>query len=160
MSTKIVTPTLAPQNSFSLDISGHLFPQGAGGGCGLDPRSGVAAGYLLGLLNSRLLTFCFQQISSRFQGGWFAYEPRYLRRISIHEINPGDAAETRCHDRIVDLVDRMLALHAKLAAARTDHEKNVVQRQIDATDREIDALVYELYGLTDAEIKIVEETAP
>jgi type I restriction-modification system DNA methylase subunit len=53
--------------------------------------------------------------------------------------------------------DRMLALHAKLAAARTDHEKTVLQRQIDATDREIDQLVYELYGLTDDEIKIVEE---
>ena len=54
-------------------------------------------------------------------------------------------------------VDRMLALHSKLEEARTDHEKTVLQRQIDATDREIDELVYELYGLTDEEIKIVEE---
>jgi len=30
------------------------------------------------------------------------------------------------------------------------------QRQIDTTDRQIDALVYELYGLTDEEIKLVE----
>jgi type II restriction/modification system DNA methylase subunit YeeA len=42
----------------------------------------------------------------------------------------------------------------------TDHEKTVVKRQIDATDREIDALVYELYGLTDDEIRIVEEATP
>ncbi len=32
----------------------------------------------------------------------------------------------------------------------------MLQRQIDATDRQIDRLVHELYGLTDAEIKIVE----
>jgi len=32
-----------------------------------------------------------------------------------------------------------------------------LQRQIDATDRQIDRLVYELYGLTEEEIKIVEE---
>jgi hypothetical protein len=32
----------------------------------------------------------------------------------------------------------------------------VIQRQIEATDRQIDQLVYELYGLTDEEIKIVE----
>jgi hypothetical protein len=32
----------------------------------------------------------------------------------------------------------------------------MIQRQIDATDREIDQLVYELYGLTEKEIKIVE----
>ena len=36
----------------------------------------------------------------------------------------------------------------RLFAARTDHERAVLQRQIDATDREIDQLVYELYGLT------------
>jgi hypothetical protein len=35
---------------------------------------------------------------------------------------------------------------------------NRIQRQIDATDREIDELAYELYGLTEEEIRIVEET--
>ena len=34
--------------------------------------------------------------------------------------------------------------------------RKVSKRQIDATDRQIDKLVYELYGLTDEEIKIVE----
>jgi len=37
------------------------------------------------------------------------------------------------------------------------NEKSLTLRQIDATDRKIDQLVYELYGLTDKEIKIVEE---
>ena len=50
----------------------------------------------------------------------------------------------------------MLALHKRLAAAKTDADKKRVQRAIDATDRNIDALVYELYGLTDEEIEIVE----
>ena len=36
------------------------------------------------------------------------------------------------------------------------HEKTALQRQIDATDRQIDQLVHELYGLTEEEIKIVE----
>ncbi|MHB8846309.1 MAG: hypothetical protein ACYC7L_16365 [Nitrospirota bacterium] len=39
---------------------------------------------------------------------------------------------------------------------RIRHEKTALQRQIDATDRQIDQLVYELYGLTEDEIKIVE----
>jgi len=50
----------------------------------------------------------------------------------------------------------MLALHKQLADARLDQDKTAIQRQIDATDRQIDALVYELYGLTDEEIAIVE----
>jgi hypothetical protein len=51
----------------------------------------------------------------------------------------------------------MLDLHRQLAAAKTSHEKELIQRQIDATDKQIDQLVYELYGLTDKEIRIVEE---
>ena len=42
-------------------------------------------------------------------------------------------------------------------AAKTSHDKEVLRRQIDATDRQIDRLVYELYELTDDEIAIVEE---
>jgi hypothetical protein len=39
---------------------------------------------------------------------------------------------------------------------KTAHEKTSLQRQVDATDQQIDSLVYELYGLTEEEIKIVE----
>jgi hypothetical protein len=44
-----------------------------------------------------------------------------------------------------------------LAVAETPNARTALQRQIDATDRQIDQLVYELYGLTDDEIKIVVE---
>ncbi len=54
------------------------------------------------------------------------------------------------------LVEQMLALHKQLADARLEQDKTAIQRQIDATDRQIDALVYELYGLTEEEIAIVE----
>jgi len=60
------------------------------------------------------------------------------------------------HDRIVKLAELMLALHQKLAGVRTPQEKTALERQIAATDTQIDALVYELYGLTGDEIKIVE----
>ncbi len=52
---------------------------------------------------------------------------------------------------------RMLSLHKQLDSAKTPTDKTAIQRQIDATDRQIDQLVYELYGLTDEEIRIVEE---
>jgi len=58
---------------------------------------------------------------------------------------------------MVKLVEGMLSLHEQLAAARSPQDKSVLQRQIDATDRQIDRLVYELYNLTDGEIAIVEE---
>lgn len=60
---------------------------------------------------------------------------------------------------MIKLVEAMLKLHQEAAATRTEHEKNLLRRQIEATDRQIDRLVYELYGLTEEEIAIVEETA-
>ncbi len=50
----------------------------------------------------------------------------------------------------------MLALHKQLAAAKLAHDQTALQRHIAATDRQIDNLVYELYGLSEEEIKIVE----
>jgi hypothetical protein len=51
----------------------------------------------------------------------------------------------------------MLSLNKRLPEAKTDHDKTALQRQIDATDQQIDQLVYELYGLTEEEIRIVED---
>jgi len=67
--------------------------------------------------------------------------------------NPADVAR---HDRMVGLVERMLELHKQQAAARMPADRELYARQIEATDREIDALVYELYGLTEEEIAVVE----
>lgn len=60
------------------------------------------------------------------------------------------------HDMIVELVEKMLKLNETLVITKVPNEKEIVQRQIDATDKQIDTLVYELYGLTDDEIRIVE----
>jgi hypothetical protein len=43
-----------------------------------------------------------------------------------------------------------------LRALQTPYEQELLQREIDATDAQIDRLVYEFYGLTEEEIKIVE----
>jgi type II restriction/modification system DNA methylase subunit YeeA len=50
----------------------------------------------------------------------------------------------------------MLKLHKDLPKARTAQEKEALQRMIVSTDRQIDELVYELYGLTKDEIRVVE----
>jgi type II restriction/modification system DNA methylase subunit YeeA len=57
---------------------------------------------------------------------------------------------------MVNLVELMISLHNQLEMSNIPNEKTFLQRQIDTTDRQIDALVYELYGLTDEEIKIVD----
>lgn len=70
----------------------------------------------------------------------------------------GDSVQSR-HDYIVALVEQMLELHKRLHAANSQANRELYQRQIDATDKQIDSLVYELYELTEEEIVIVEERA-
>jgi hypothetical protein len=73
--------------------------------------------------------------------------------FSPHTTNPEYVAR---HDHMVSLLETMLSLNKKLPGARTPEEKTLLQRQIESTDKQIDALVYELYGLTEEEIKVVE----
>jgi len=71
-------------------------------------------------------------------------------------ISPTDPSDKARHDRMVALVTQMLDLNKRLQGATLDHEKTLLSWQVEATDGAIDRLVYELYGLTDDEIKIVE----
>jgi len=112
--------------------------------------------YLQALLSSELLDFLLHGISSPFRGGYWSYGKRFIEQLPIRTIDFSDPADKGRHDGMVMLVGSMLSLNKQLAAANTDHEKTALQRQIDATDRQIDQLVYELYGLTDEEIRIVE----
>jgi len=67
-------------------------------------------------------------------------------------------ADKSRHDRLVMLVDKMLALMPKLRAATSEREKAALQNAVSATDRQIDELVYDLYGLTPEEIALVESS--
>jgi hypothetical protein len=57
---------------------------------------------------------------------------------------------------MVELVERMLKLHKDLPKAKTPHGRESIERTIAATDNQIDALVHELYGLTEEEIRMME----
>ena len=79
-----------------------------------------------------------------------------LGRLPIPTTDFSDPADVARHDRMVELVQIMLDLHRQLSSAGPDHERTLLARRIEATDRQIDRLVYELYGLTEEEIEIVE----
>ncbi len=116
--------------------------------------------YLLGVINSRLLSFWFVvRIGKTGRKLFPQFKIRDLSRFPIRTINFDNPTDAARHDKMVALVERMLELHRKLAAAAIPADKKLYQRQIEATDRQIDALVYELYDLTEGEIRIVEEAA-
>jgi type I restriction-modification system DNA methylase subunit len=115
--------------------------------------------YLLGLLNSTLLNFAYK-FGNPQTGKIFAeIKPSVIKQLPIHVIDFSDPADVARHDQMVSLVERMLDLNKRLLDAKTSHEKTLFQRQIETTDKQIDRLVYELYGLTEEEIAIVEDAA-
>jgi hypothetical protein len=138
-----------------MDSTGTLFFVNiTTGGYGLRINAKENSNFILGLLNSKLLDHCIKQMTNRFHGGYFAINKQALERLPYRSINFTDPADKSRHDRMVSLVERMLALHKQ--TARTPQEQEMLQREIAATDAQIDRLVYELYGLTEDEIKIVE----
>lgn len=58
--------------------------------------------------------------------------------------------------KLYSLVDQILAAKKQLHQAKTESDKNYLGRKCDSIDKQIDELVYELYGLTEEEIKIVK----
>jgi hypothetical protein len=65
----------------------------------------------------------------------------------------------KCVSVLEKLVEQMLAAKKQLAGAQSDKDKDFYTNRCDGLDRQIDALVYDLYALTPAEIQIVESAA-
>lgn len=80
----------------------------------------------------------------------------YIKKLPIRTIDFSVKQDNADHDLMVNLVNQILAMNKKLAEAKTPQAKDVLQRQIETIDKQIDQLVYKLYDLTDEEIKIVE----
>ncbi|MDQ3302847.1 MAG: Eco57I restriction-modification methylase domain-containing protein [Actinomycetota bacterium] len=155
---KVMVPYMVTELAAYLDQDdNYYFINVTTGGYGvtLNESSGSLT-FLCGLLNSRLLDFYLKQVSTNFHGGYFAANKQYIEQLPIRTIDFSDAEEVALHERMVGLVERMLALHERLAEAKIERERTVIGHQISATDRQIDRLVYELYGLTEEEIAIVE----
>jgi hypothetical protein len=107
---------------------------------------------LCALLNSTFMTWYFRTIEPR-QGRVFA--ELKIKHLRVFPVPDADSGCSDCPElnRIGKLRS---ALAQQLAAAKTAHEKTMLQRQITATDHQINQLVYDLYGLTPDEITIVE----
>jgi hypothetical protein len=163
-SPKIVFPDICKGPRFFLDRDAFYLANTA-------YCLGVDDLYLLGILNSKVFWFSIGNISIPFgiRAGEYRYRLiyQYMEKVPIRTINFGDPGDKGRHDRVVALVERMLELNKRkhhVAAAFRPPDRGVrlkadatdLERDIAATDAEIDNLVYELYGITDEERKIIE----
>jgi adenine-specific DNA-methyltransferase len=106
--------------------------------------------YVLGVLNSQLLSFYFRyKFEDAHVGGeYLRFKKIYSSQLPIKKIETQE--DKIIQDKIIDLVDEML----KLNKTPESREKN--KTRIEAVDYEIDKLVYGLYGLDQTEIEIIK----
>ena len=115
-------------------------------------QTSVEYRYLLGLLNSRFIGWYFRK---KFQISSEDTFPQIMIRDILQFPIPDASAKNQVP--MVALVEKMLKLHKDLAKAKSQAKKDAIQSEVKTTDQDIDALVYELYGLTEEELDIVEE---
>ncbi|EAH9648930.1 class I SAM-dependent DNA methyltransferase [Campylobacter coli] len=98
--------------------------------------------YLLAILNSRLIVYYMQYISSHLGQGAFRWIRQYIEKLPIPKIN---SKNEKLADELINLVDEILK--AK------EQDKNANTQELE---NKINSLVYKLYNLTEEEIKIIE----
>jgi type I restriction-modification system DNA methylase subunit len=111
--------------------------------------------FILGILNSRLTMRFLNMIRGV---GNIDINPEYLKSIPIPVIEINNPADVARHEKMVALVEEMLELHKRLAAAKSDADRTPLVRAIKYTDGKINELVYELYGLTKGDKEVIEGT--
>ncbi len=121
------------------------------------PIAHLQAAFLAGILSSRLISFYIKKFYNEENDAFPQIKVGQLKNIPICVVNLDEITDKSKHDRMVVLVETMLDLHKKKVTAKDDGELKRLQRLIDSTDSEIDRLVYDLYGLTEEEIRIVEK---
>ena len=117
--------------------------------------------YVVAILNSQVVQYFYSSVfgGNKLEGGYLRIGPPQISQIPIPPSDLSNPVDKSRHDKLVLLVDKMLDLTPKMRAATTESEKDTLQNAITATDNEIDRLVYDLYGLTEDEIKLVEESS-
>jgi adenine-specific DNA-methyltransferase len=114
--------------------------------------------YLVGILNSRLCYFWLDRRGKK-QGDALQVDKAPLLETPIRSVNLSDPADKALQDKMVSLVEQMIELSQQERAAKSESTRTRIGQAINVTQEQIDSLVYELYRLTDEEIKIVEGTA-
>ncbi|MEO0207416.1 MAG: Eco57I restriction-modification methylase domain-containing protein [candidate division WOR-3 bacterium] len=108
--------------------------------------TGKSLKYIIGVLNSKISQWYMSQIAYSLSSSAQRWIKQYVERIPIPKISESQQKP------IVDLVDKILSL-----TQSPDYETNKQKREeVKAIEKQIDEIVYKLYGLTEEEVKLIE----
>ena len=106
----------------------------------------------LALINSRLLHFVYEVLNPEKGEALAEVKKTHIEQLPIPVVDLDNKSQRKIHDRLVELVDEMLTAQVGLRESTSELDR----KRVSIIDNQIDKAVYELYGLTDDEIRIVE----
>ncbi len=112
--------------------------------------------YLLGILNSKVMQLYYKNKFKAESNIFPKIRIAQVKQLPIRTIDFTNPSEKAIHNKLVAMVERMLELQKKFHSVRLESDKTMYKTRIDVLDNQIDSLVYELYGLTEKEIRIIE----
>ena len=112
--------------------------------------------FILGVINSKLSKYCWLKRNSDEKKLFPKIKKEAILSIYIPNLDLNNKQDKDIHDKIVNLVNNIIALNKKLAVEKNPNAVTMINRQINAVDKQIDALVYKLYNLSDEEVRIIE----
>ncbi len=116
--------------------------------------------YLVALLNSNVLNYFFsiKFTNTHLAGGYMRFDIPYLEKLPIKQIDFKNRQETLIHDQIVTCVEQLIELNKDLQIKTLETQKEQIKSKIGYHEEKINALVYQLYNLTEDEIKLIENS--
>ncbi len=140
---KIIIPAIVQKASYAYDVNKFY----SNDKTSIIPTDDL---FLLGIMNSKACDHYIKSIASTKQGGYFEYKPMYVSKLPIAKANKKQKEE------VIKYVDIILQLNQQLQQTTLPQQQEQLKQRIAFTDKKIDALVYELYGLSEQEVGIVE----
>ena len=108
------------------------------------------------LLNSKLINFYYVKNFTNASTLTVNISKTFLEKIPLPLIDLNNKEDKEVNDKIVTLVDNIIALNKNLSVEKNPNSITMLNRQINAVDKQIDSLVYKLYNLNDEEVKIID----
>ena len=122
------------------------------------PKSQFSLEYILGILNSKLMTFYHRKrFLDEFKMRFQKILIKDCKRFPIHVIEFANLQDKAKHNQLTELVELMLKVQAQMNKSKTPNEKSILKRKVESLDEQIDKLVYDLYSLSEGEIRTIED---
>ena len=150
---KVMLPYMIKELTAYYDEQSNYFVNVTTGGFGLRLiKENINPLFITGLLNSKVLDWYLKKVSTNFNSGYFAANKQFLVQLPIELGNKQITSE------IVKLVEQLHKLNRDKQESNLTSKTDQLQNRIDYAEQRINEIVYELYGLTNEEIALIENT--